>query len=78
MTDDFSRLPAGEALEARHFIEAAWPRNPLDEPGVRFWRATGRVTLAALLGFSVMQYYFLHVHVTVMALPGLIVFAAAP
>lgn len=77
MTDDCSQLPAGEAHEARRFIEAAWPRNPLNEPGVRFWRAAGRITLAVLLGFSAMQYYFFHVHVTVMALPGVIVFAAA-
>ena len=76
MTDAFSQLPAREAVEARRFIEAAWPRNPLDEPGVRFWRAAGRVTLAVLLGFSVMQYYFFHVHVTIMAMPALIVFAA--
>lgn len=78
MTDAFSQLPAGEAPEARRFIEAAWPRDPLDEPGVRFWRAAGRVTLAVLLGFSVMQYYFFHVQVTVIALPGVIVFAAVP
>ena len=78
MTDASSQLPADPALEARRFIDAAWPRNPLDEPSVRFWRAAGRVTLAVLLGFSVMQYYFFHVHVTIMAMPGLIVFAAVP
>jgi hypothetical protein len=78
MTDSSSQLPADPALEHRRFIDAAWPRNPLDEPSVRFWRAAGRVTLAVLLGFSVMQYYFFHVHVTIMAMPGLIVFAAVP
>ena len=78
MTDAFSHLPAGPRREARRFIEAAWPRNPLDQPGVRSWRAAGRLTLALLLGFSALQYYFFHVHVTILAMPGLIVFAAAP
>jgi hypothetical protein len=62
-------------LDTRSFIDAAWPRDAQNEPGVRRWRAAGRVTLAMLLGFSALQYHFLDVQVRIMAMPGVIVFA---
>ena len=56
-------------LQARRFIDDAWPRNPLEEPSVRRWRAAGRTVLLMLLVFSGLQYYFFDVYLTIMALP---------
>jgi hypothetical protein len=52
--------------EERRFVEAAWPRIPLLEPAVSRWRTAARATL---LAFSLLQYYFFDVHLTIMALP---------
>lgn len=78
MTQASSQLPARQAPEARCFIDAAWPRNPLNEPVVQFWRAASRVTLAMLLAFSAMHYYFFDAHLTIMAMPGVTVLVALP
>jgi len=60
------------------FIDDAWPRNPLEERRVRYWRAAGRTTLFVLLGFSGLQYYFFDVYLTIMAMPKLTLLAALP
>jgi hypothetical protein len=78
MTEASSQLPTSQTSEARRFIHEAWPRNPLDEPSVRFWRAAGRVSLAALFGFSAMQYYLFDAHLTILAMPRVTVLAALP
>ena len=61
------------ALDKHSFIEAAWPADAQEQPGVRRWRAAGRITLAILLGFSALQYYFFDVQLQILAMPGLIV-----
>lgn len=60
------------------FIDDTWPRNPLDEPRVKYWRAAGRTTLLVLLAFSGMQYYFFDVYLTIMAMPRVTLLAALP
>ena len=64
------------ALDKHSFIEAAWPVDARNQPGVRRWRAASRVVLAMLLGFSALQYYFFEVQLSIMAMPGVIVFAS--
>jgi hypothetical protein len=64
--------------EARRFVDETWPRNPLDEPRVKYWRAAGRTTLLALLAFSGLQYYFFDVYLTIMAMPRVTLLAALP
>jgi hypothetical protein len=64
--------------QVRRFIDDAWPRSPLEEPRVRYWRAARRTTLLLLLAFSGFQYYFLDVHLTIMALPRVTLIAALP
>ena len=56
--------------DERRFTEAAWPRSPLEKPAVARWRRAARATQMALLAFSILQYYFFDVHLTIMALPG--------
>ncbi|HEX2197180.1 MAG TPA: hypothetical protein VHG88_00965 [Burkholderiales bacterium] len=62
-----------DIAELRRFVEAAWPRNPLEEPRVKRWLAAKRATLLMLLAFAGLQYYFFYVHLTIMALPRLAV-----
>jgi hypothetical protein len=64
--------------EIRSFVDAAWPFDPLEQRGVRRWRAAGRAMLLALLAFSALQYYFIDVHLTIMALPRVTWLAAQP
>ena len=64
--------------QVRCFIDDAWPHCPLDEPRVRYWRAAARATLLLLLAFSGLQYYFLEVHLTILALPRVTLVAALP
>ena len=64
--------------QVRQFIDAAWPRNALDEPQVKHWRAAGRVTLLLLLASSALQYYFLDVYLTIMAMPQVTLVASLP
>ena len=64
--------------QVRRFIDDAWPRSPLEEPRVRYWRAARRTTLLLLLAFSGLQYYFFEVHLTIMALPRVTLVAALP
>jgi hypothetical protein len=59
----------------RGFLDAAWPRNPLDEPQVKYWRIAGRTMLLVLLASSALQYYFFDVYLTIMALPRVTVVA---
>jgi hypothetical protein len=47
--------------------------DPKNELSVRRWRAAGRMTLAILLAFSALQYYFFDVQLQILAMPGLIV-----
>ena len=47
--------------------------DPKNELSVRRWRAAGRITLAVLLAFSTLQYYFFEVQLQILAMPGLIV-----
>lgn len=62
------QLPADTDGEVRRFVDATWPRNPLREPRVQYWRIAGRTTLLTLLGFSGLQYYFFDVYLTIMAM----------
>ena len=64
--------------DVHSFIDDAWPRNPLEERRVRYWRAAGRTTLFMLLGFSGLQYYFFDVYLTIMAMPKVTLLAALP
>lgn len=45
---------------------------------MRYWRAAARATLALLLAFSGLQYYFFDVYLTIMALPRVTLIAALP
>jgi hypothetical protein len=72
-----AQSPTGSA-QVQRFIDAAWPRNPLDEPRVRYWRAAGRTTLLILLASSGLQYYFLDVYLTIMTLPRVTMLATLP
>jgi hypothetical protein len=78
MTQAFSQLPTRPTPQARRFIDEAWPQNPLHDPKVRFWRAASRITLAALLAFSALEYYFVDVHLAILAMPSVTVLAALP
>jgi hypothetical protein len=64
--------------DVRRFVDETWPRSPLDEPRVRYWRAAGRATLFGLLAFSGLQYYFFDVYLTIMAMPSVTLLAALP
>ena len=65
---DESQLHTSGA-EVGRFVDETWPRNPVDEPRVKYWRAAGRATLLVLLAFSALQYYFLDVYLTIMVMP---------
>ena len=54
---------------AQRFVEDTWPLDPLREPRVRRWRLAGRTTLLLLLTFSVLQYYFCDVYLTILTMP---------
>ena len=56
--------------EVRRFIDVTWPRNPLDDPRVKFWRAARGYALFGMLGYLALQYYFFDVYLTIMALPS--------
>jgi hypothetical protein len=58
-----------EQADVRRFIDEAWPLQLDDEPKVRRWRVASRATLLLLLTFSVLQYYFFDVYLTIMAMP---------
>lgn len=62
----------------RDFVEAAWPLNPHEQRKVRYWHVASRTTLAVLLAFSGLQYYFFDVYLTIMAMPSVTVLAALP
>ena len=62
----------------RDFVEAAWPLNPREQRKVRYWHVASRATLAVLLTFSGLQYYFFDVYLTIMAMPSVTVLAALP
>jgi hypothetical protein len=70
--------PLTSQAQVRRFVDETWPRNPLDEPRVRYWRAAGRTTLLALLAFSGLQYSFFDVYLTIMAMPRVTLLAALP
>lgn len=53
----------------RRFVEDAWPLDAAREPQVRRWRVASRTTLLLLLTFSVLQFYFFDVYLTIMAMP---------
>ena len=57
--------------DVRRYVAALEVRSVDAQPRLRVWRAAGRMTLAALLGYSALQYYFLEVSLTIMALPRL-------
>lgn len=63
-----ARLTSSQ-VDAHRFNDETWPRNPLAEPRVRYWRAAGRTTLALLLAFSALQYYFFDIYLTIITLP---------
>ena len=52
LKEQMASAPVTVEAQVREFIDAAWPRNPLDEPGVKFWRIAGRTTLLVLLASS--------------------------
>ena len=64
--------------ELRLHIEGLAARSPYSERKVRYWRVAGRTTLALLLAFSGLQYYFFDVYLTIMALPRVTLIAALP
>ncbi len=72
-----SQSPTSSA-QVQRFVDEAWPRNPLEEPRVRYWRAAGRTTLLILLASAGLQYYFFDVYLTIMALPRVTMLAALP
>lgn len=63
--------------DVRRFIDAAWPRNPLDDPRVKSWRAARNYVLYGLLTCLALQYYFFDVYLTIMTLPSAGVIAAS-
>jgi hypothetical protein len=69
---------ASPEVEVRRFIDDAWPLHPSEEAPVKYWRAAGRTTLLVLLAFSGLQYYFLNVYLTIMALPSVTLVAGLP
>lgn len=64
--------------DARSFVDETWPRNPLQEPRVRYWRAAGRATLLMLFAYAGLQYYFFDVYLTIMTMPRVTLLAAVP
>jgi len=78
MKQEIASQPPTSGAEVRRFIEDTWPRSPLEEPSVRYWRAAGRTTVLVLLAFSALQYYFFDVQLTIMALPSVSLVAALP
>lgn len=78
MKEEITTQPLSDEAQVRRFVDAAWPRDPLDEPRVRYWRAAGRTTLLVLLASSGLQYYFFDVYLTIMALPRVTLVAALP
>lgn len=61
--------------DVRRYIEQRSARNANDDPSVRHWRVLGRATLLAVLTYSTLQYYFLHVLVEILSLPSLTTFS---
>ena len=47
--------------DVRSYVREVSARKAADEPSVRRWLKVKKITLIALLGFSVMQYYVLDV-----------------
>ncbi len=78
MKEQIASESRSNEAQIRAFLEAAWPRSPLDEPRVRHWRAAGRTTLLVLLASSGLQYYFFNVYLTIMALPRVTLVAGLP
>ena len=64
----------GRTLRTRDDIQAyvreVAARNAADEPSVRRWVKVKKVTLIALLAFSVMQYYIVDVMLEIVSLPS--------
>ena len=63
--------------DLRRFVDSTWPRNPLDDPKVKFWRAARGYVLFGMLSYLALQYYFFDVYLTIMALPSAGVVAAS-
>ena len=58
----------------RKYMRALSPSSALEHPNVKAWRLGGRASLLVALGFSALQYYMLHVYVTILSLPAVVVF----
>ena len=68
MKDDRIAQSATGESAAQRFVDETWPLDPLGEPRVRRWRFAGRTTLLLLLTFSVLQYYFYDVYLTILTM----------
>ena len=64
----------GRSLRTREDIQAyvreVAARKAADQPSVRRWLKVKKLTLLALLAFSVMQYYVLDVMLEIVSLPS--------
>ena len=56
------------------YISEASTKSARDDLGIRRWQVAGRATLLVVLGYSVLQYYFLTVFVEILSLPDTTVF----
>ena len=78
MKEEIASESSSSQAELSRFINDTWPRFPLEQPSVRYWRAAGRAVLLLLLAFSGLQFYFFDVHLTIMALPSVTLLAGLP
>lgn len=54
--------------DIRSYVREVSARKAADDPSVRRWLKVKKITLTALLGFSVMQYYILDVLLEVVSM----------
>lgn len=60
--------------DVRRYISEASTKSARDDLSIRRWQVAGRATLLVVLGYSVLQYYFLTVFVEILSLPDTTVF----
>lgn len=60
--------------DARQYVRALSFESGRNLPSVARWRHAGQATLLVLLGFSALQFYFMHIFIEILSLPSLTVF----
>jgi hypothetical protein len=60
--------------DARRYIDSLLSQSGRDLPSVARWRRASKVTLVVLLGFSVLQFYFMNVFIEILSMSSVTVF----